>query len=102
FEVKEVTFFGEKVVVFRATFEFKPENALGQIKGEVYYNVKAFYPSGVPGGGEAAAKSGERFTALVVNRGGRADRNIFCVAPDAVAKVRKEHGGGYRFSFVTA
>jgi S1-C subfamily serine protease len=102
FKVKEVTFFGEKVGVFRATFEFKPQNALGQVKGEVYYNVKAFYPSGVLGGSATAAKTGERYTALVVNRGARADRNIFCVAPDAVAKVSKEYGGGYRFSFVTA
>jgi len=102
FEVKEATFFGEKVGAFRATFEFQQENALGQIKGEVYYNVKALYPSGVSRGSAAAAQTGERYTALVVNRGGRADRNIFCVAPDAVAKVRKEYGGGYRFSFVTA
>jgi len=102
FEVKEVTFFGEKVGVFRATFEFKPENAMGQVKGEVYYNVKAFYPSGVPWVSAAVAQTGERYTALVVNRGGRAGGNIFCVSPDALAKVRKEYGGGYRFSYVTA
>ncbi|HLH54141.1 MAG TPA: serine protease [Verrucomicrobiae bacterium] len=102
FEVKEVTYFGEKVGVFRATFEFKPDNSLGQVTGELYYNVKAFYPSGVIAGSKPAAQTGERYTALVVNQGGRSDRNIFCVAPEAMAKASKEYGGGYRFSFVTA
>jgi S1-C subfamily serine protease len=102
FNVKEVTFIGDKVAVFHATFDFTPENAAGQVKGEVYYNTKAFYPSEALGRIPAAAPPGPRYTALVINGGAKGGETIFCVAPDAMAKARKEIGGGYRFSFATA
>ncbi len=101
FNVKEATFIGEKVAVFHATFDFTPENAAGQVKGEVYYNAKAFYPTQALGRVSAAGQTGPRYTALVVG-GAKAGETIFCVAPDAMVKARKETGGGYQFSFATA
>ncbi len=102
FNVKEATFIGEKVAVFHATFDFTPENAAGQVKGEVYYNTRAFYPTGALGRIPTAVPAGPRYTALVVNGGAKGSETIFCVAPDAMVKARKEQGGGYRFSFASA
>ncbi|MGB7748907.1 MAG: serine protease [Verrucomicrobiia bacterium] len=102
FNVKEATFIGEKVAVFHATFDFTPENAAGQVKGEVYYNTKAFYPTQALGRVPAAVQTGPRYTALVVNGGAKGSETIFCVAPDAMVKARKEQGGGYQFGFASA
>ncbi len=105
FNVKEATFIGDRVAVFRATFDFTPENAVGQVKGEVYFNTKAFYPTGALGRVPAAVPGRPRYTALVVSggaNGAKGGETIFCVAPDAMVKARKDQGGGYQFSFASS
>jgi hypothetical protein len=101
FDVKEARFFEDKAAAFHATFDFTPEGSFGQVKGEVYYNAKAFYPTGFLGRVPAAAQPGPRYTALLLNYGAKAAGNISLVAPEAMVKARKDQGGGYRFSFAS-
>jgi S1-C subfamily serine protease len=101
--VTEAAFNGARVAVFHATFDFTPDGADGQVKGEIYYNAHAIYPTGALGRVPRVAQGGPRYTALLVKESANGREAIFFrEAPDAKAKARKETGGGYRFSFAAA
>ncbi|HEX9046274.1 MAG TPA: hypothetical protein VF988_04550, partial [Verrucomicrobiae bacterium] len=101
FNVTEATYVGDKVSTFHATFDFTADNADGQVRGEVYYQANAVYPTEVLSRVATAASNAPRYTALMAGGGPQRNEPIVCVASGVTAKVKKERNGGWRFSFNT-